>query len=57
MNKAEVGSMTAIGGFLNESDICDKFLDFKIDNDSQKWLTIMGYDYKRFKKLLLFRFR
>jgi hypothetical protein len=25
MNKQEIGSMTAKGGFINEFDICEKF--------------------------------
>ena len=47
MNRAEIGSMTAKGGFLNENDICDKFLNFKTDTEAQLWLTLMGYDYSK----------
>jgi len=43
MNKAEIGSMTAKGGFINESDICEKYLNYKNDNEAQIWLKIMGY--------------
>jgi len=46
MTKAQqLGSMTAKGGFINESDICKKFLDYPNDKEAQIWLTIMGYAY------------
>lgn len=47
MNRQEIGSMTARGGFLNEKNICKKFLNWKKDTEAQKWLKIMGYDYKK----------
>lgn len=40
----ELGSQTAKNGFRNEQDICDKFENWKNDEDSQKWLKIMQYD-------------
>lgn len=46
MNKKELikwGSETAKGGFRNEDDIVQKFNNWKIDMDAQKWLEIMGY--------------
>jgi len=43
MNKAEIGSMTAKGGFINEADICNKFLNYKNDKEAQLWLEVMGY--------------
>ncbi len=43
----QLGSMTAKGGFLNEADICNKFLNYHQDNEAQIWLTIMGYDSKK----------
>ena len=41
----QLGSMTAKGGFMNESDICQKFLDYLNDKEAQRWLSIMGYSY------------
>lgn len=40
----ELGSQTAKNGFKNEQDICDKFENWKNDEDSQKWLDIMQYN-------------
>ena len=51
MNKQEIGSMTAKGGFINETDICDKFIDYKNDSEAKTWLTIMGYNPKKIQKL------
>ena len=50
-NRKKVGSYTAKGGFENEEDIVLKFVDFKHDNEAQDWLKIMGYHYKKIKKL------
>jgi hypothetical protein len=43
MNKKEIGSMTAKGGFANEKSICEKFNKWTEDTETQKWLSIMGY--------------
>lgn len=43
MNKFELGSGTAKGGFANEKDICTKFDNWKKDDEAQIWLKIMGY--------------
>ncbi len=43
MDKREVGSKTAKGGFANEISICKKFNSWKKDNDAREWLKIMGY--------------
>ena len=52
MTKAQqLGSMTAKGGFINESDICRKFQNYKTDKEAQIWLTIMGYDYHKINLL------
>lgn len=51
MNRAEIGSMTAIGGFLNEQDICTKFENWGHDIEAQKWLKIMGYNPKKIQKV------
>lgn len=36
MDRKEIGSMTAKGGFLNESDICKKFLNLRWLNEEEK---------------------
>ena len=43
MNKREIGSTTAKGGFANEKSICRKFNNWGKDKDAQSWLEIMGY--------------
>jgi hypothetical protein len=47
INKTELGSKTAKGGFANEKAICRKFNAWKKDKESQEWLKIMGYDIKK----------
>jgi len=47
MNKSEVGSKTAKGGFANEKAICKKFNSWKKDKEAQEWLKTMGYDIKK----------
>ncbi len=47
MNKTELGSKTAKGGFANEKTICKKFNAWKKDKEAQEWLKIMGYDIKK----------
>ncbi len=47
MDKAELGSKTAKGGFANEKAICKKFNAWKKDKEAQEWLKIMGYDIKK----------
>ncbi len=51
MNKQEIGSMTAKGGFINEADICNKFVDYKNDNEAKTWLSIMGYNPNKIQKI------
>ncbi len=51
MTREQIGSMTAKGGFINESDICDKFDNYLSDKDAQKWLSIMGYDFTKINTL------
>ena len=51
MNKQELGSLTAKGGFLNEKDICHKFLNYQTDKVAQHWLEIMGYNPKNIQKV------
>ncbi len=46
-----LGSMTAKGGFLNETDICNKFNDYLQDIQAQQWLEIMGYDHQKIETL------
>lgn len=47
MNKTELGSKTAKGGFVNEKAICRKFNAWKKDKEAQEWLKIMGYNIKK----------
>jgi hypothetical protein len=47
MNKTELGSKTAKGGFANEKAICGKFNSWKKDKEAQEWLKIMGYNVKK----------
>ena len=47
MDKTELGSKTAKGGFANEKAICKKFNAWKNDKEAQEWLKIMGYDIKK----------
>lgn len=44
MNKTELGSKTAKGGFANEKAICEKFNAWENNIEAQEWLRIMGYD-------------
>jgi hypothetical protein len=44
LERSEIGSYTAKGGFANERAICKKFNEWKNDKESQLWLQIMGYD-------------
>ncbi|MBI5188305.1 MAG: hypothetical protein HZA07_04450, partial [Nitrospirae bacterium] len=46
MTTFELGSQTAKGGFANEKAICNKFNNWKKDNEAQRWFKIMGYDTK-----------
>lgn len=41
---AERGSQTAKGGFRNESDIRDKFNNWRTDDDAGAWLRALGHD-------------
>ena len=52
MNKQDIGSMTAKGGFINEADICDKFIDYRNDTDAKSWLEIMGYNTQKIQKIV-----
>jgi len=47
MNKKEIGSMTAKGGFANEKSICKKFNGWNKDKEAQIWLSIMGYKIEK----------
>lgn len=41
--KTERGSQTAKNGFKNESEIRDKFNNWKLDEDARTWLAAMNY--------------
>jgi len=47
MNRAEIGSATAKGGFAYEKSICQKFNNWEKDKEAQTWLKIMGYNIKK----------
>ena len=47
MTTFELGSATAKGGFANEKAICNKFNNWKSDNEAQLWLKIMGYNVEQ----------
>ena len=51
MDKKTIGSLTAKGGFANERNICEKFLNWKSDKDSQDWLKQMGYKIENIRHL------
>lgn len=45
----ERGSATAKGGFRNENDIRDKFINWREDVDARAWLAAIGYDTSTIK--------
>lgn len=45
----ERGSATAKGGFRNENDIRDKFINWREDEDARAWLAAIGYDTSTIK--------
>ncbi len=47
MNKSELGSKTAKGGFANEKAICEKFNKWKEDKEVKEWLKVMGYEIEK----------
>ncbi|HMS08601.1 MAG TPA: hypothetical protein PKE66_03880 [Pyrinomonadaceae bacterium] len=47
----ERGSATAKGGFRNENDIRDKFINWRADADARAWLTAIGYDTSAIKEV------
>jgi hypothetical protein len=51
MNKSEIGSLTAKGGFANEKSICEKFISWKNDNEAKIWLQLMGYNINKIKEI------
>lgn len=61
MNKAQqLGSQTAKNGFKNEKNIIQKFNSWQIDEEAQKWLTLMEYNLDEIefvKAITLSRFK
>ena len=51
-SKSETGSRTAKGGFINEVDVCDKFIDYKNDDEAKAWLSTMGYQPRKIQKIV-----
>jgi len=49
---AEVGSATARNGFLNETEIRDKFNNWKTDADAQAWLAAMSYNTREIESVI-----
>lgn len=47
IDKTELGSQTAKGGFANEHAIVKKFNNWKKDKTAQSWLKIMGYNIEK----------
>lgn len=47
----ERGSATAKGGFRNENDIRDKFINWREDADARAWLAAIGYDTSTIKNV------
>ena len=43
-NLIELGSRTAKEGFKNETDIIDKFNNWRTEEMAQSWLTAMNYN-------------
>ena len=52
MTRQEIGSMTAKGGFVNEIDICAKFINYSSDEEAKIWLKIMGYNPQKIQSLV-----
>jgi len=51
MNKKDIGSATAKGGFANEKVICKKFNAWKKDKEAKEWLRIMGYNIVKIRSV------
>ncbi len=47
----KLGSKTAKSGFKTEKDIAKKFNNWRVDEDAQLWLTIMGYDLAKIENV------
>lgn len=47
----ERGSATAKGGFRNENDVRDKFINWREDEDARAWLAAIGYDTSTIKEV------
>lgn len=49
--RKELGSRTAKGGFDNENNVVQKFINYKNDPQAIAWLNIMGYEIETIKSL------
>ena len=49
--KEKNGNIIATGGYKVEDLVVSKFNDWKQDQDSQKWLLVMGYDLTKIEKI------
>ena len=50
--KVELGSTTAKNGFRNETEIQEKFNNWKLDEDARVWLAAMNYTVAEIESLL-----
>jgi len=51
------GSIIATGGFDVEDLVVNKFNDWKQDEDSQSWLSVMGYDLAKIEKVVALKIK
>ena len=51
------GSIIATGGFDVEDLVVNKFNNWKQDQDSQKWLSVMGYDLAKIEKVIALKIK
>ena len=51
------GSIIATSGFRVEDLVVNKFNDWKQDEDSQKWLLVMGYDLAKIEKVVALKIK
>ena len=51
------GSIIATGGFRVEDLVVNKFNEWKTDEDSQKWLSVMGYDLAKIEKVIALKIK
>jgi len=50
--KIERGSLTAKNGFKNETEVRDKFNNWKVDDDARAWLAAMNYKVSEIESII-----